>query len=78
MNFARPSDDKFAGIKWSEGHDGIPVLDEAMAVLECTIEEQIIAGDHEIFIGRVVGFSQNDGDPLLFHKGKLACLGSEL
>jgi len=75
MNFARPSDDKFGGIDWHEGHNGIPVLAEAMAVLECTVEDQIISGDHEIFIGRVVRLDQNDTAPLLFHKGKFAKLG---
>lgn len=75
MNFARPSDDKFAGIDWSPGHQGVPVLGEAMAVLECTVEDQIVSGDHEIFIGRVVRLDQNEGDPLLFHKGRFAALG---
>ncbi|MDA8586807.1 flavin reductase family protein [Rhodobacteraceae bacterium] len=78
MNFARPSDDKFAGIDWKPGHNGVPVLNEAMAVLECTVEDQIISGDHEIFIGRVVQLDQNAGDPLLFHKGQFAALGAAI
>lgn len=76
LNFARPSDDKFAGIDWSEGYCGIPILTEAMAVLECTVENQIISGDHEIFIGRVIRIDQSGGDPLLFHRGKFAALGN--
>jgi len=78
LNFAKPADDKFANIAWTEGHRGVPVLSEAMAVLECTVEDQIISGDHEIFIGRVVRLDQNEGEPLLFHKGQFASLGPSL
>ena len=78
LNFARPSDDKFANIEWSDGYRGIPVLREAMAVLECSVENRIITGDHEIFIGRVIRIDQSDGEPLLFHKGKFASLGDAL
>ena len=78
LTFARPSDDKFAGVEWSAGLDGVPVLKEAMAVLECKIESQIVSGDHEIFIGRVMRIDQSDGEPLLFHKGKFAALGPQI
>jgi flavin reductase (DIM6/NTAB) family NADH-FMN oxidoreductase RutF len=75
LHFAKPSDDKFAGVDWSAGHNGVPVLTEALATLECDIHEQVIAGDHEIFIGRVMRLRQGSGDPLLFHRGKFAQLG---
>ena len=75
LHFARPSDDKFAGVDWTPGHEGAPVLDGAMATLECGVEDRIISGDHEIYIGRVMKLGQKDGDPLLFHRGKFAHLG---
>ncbi|MEP4197893.1 MAG: flavin reductase family protein [Aliishimia sp.] len=75
LHFARPSEDKFAGIDWREGHDGVPILDGALATLECTVQDRIVSGDHEIYIGRVVRLGQKDGDPLLFHRGKFAQLG---
>lgn len=78
LHFARPSEDKFADISWTQGLHGIPVLSEAMAVLECTMEDQIISGDHEIFIGRVARIDQSEGNPLLFHKGKFAAIGNML
>ena len=78
LNFAKPSDDKFSGVDWHQGHNGIPVLREAMAVLECEMEKQVIAGDHEIFIGRVVRLKASEAEPLLFHKGKFAELGALL
>ena len=78
MNFARPSDDKFAGVSWRVGHRGIPLLNEAIAVLECDVEKRIVVGDHEIFIGRVQHLQQNDGDPLVFHKGQFSALGQAI
>lgn len=78
LNFARPSDDKFKDVEWSKGYDDVPVLGEALAVLECRVEDQIISGDHEIFIGRVLRIDQNEGAPLLFHKGGFMSLGPAL
>lgn len=78
MQFARPSDDKFAGVDWAAGKHDVPVLTDAVATLECATEQRIPAGDHEIFLGRVLRIKQSDGDPLLFHKGKLATIGALL
>lgn len=78
LNFARPSEDKFSGINWTPGLNKVPVLGEALSVLECKVEDQIVSGDHEIFIGRVVRIDQRDGDPLLFHRGAFASLGDAL
>lgn len=78
LHFARPSEDKFADVDWAPGHDGAPVLKDALATLECSVENRIVAGDHEIYIGRVVRLAQNDGEPLLFHRGKFAHLGQLL
>lgn len=78
LNFARPSDDKFADVDWSPGHHGVPVLNDALAVLECSVEERIAAGDHEVFIGRVARMSRKDGAPLLFHRGSFAEIGAAL
>jgi flavin reductase (DIM6/NTAB) family NADH-FMN oxidoreductase RutF len=32
----------------------VPVLDDALGVLECRLENQVEAGDHTLFIGRVL------------------------
>jgi len=78
MNFARPSDDKFNNVDWSEGCMGAPILNNAIAFLDCKLENRITAGDHEILIGSVQQINQTDGNPLLFHSGKFQKLGSEL
>ena len=78
LNFATSSEDKFAGIDWTPGIDNVPVLGEALAVLECRVEDRIISGDHEIFIGRVLRLDHQEGAPLLFHKGTFASIGPAL
>lgn len=75
LHFARPSEDKFADVDWTPGHDGVPVLGAALATLECKVVDRIVSGDHEIYIGRVMRIDQKEGDPLLFHRGKFAHLG---
>jgi flavin reductase (DIM6/NTAB) family NADH-FMN oxidoreductase RutF len=49
-----------------------PVFDEDLAYLDCTIEDAHPAGDHTIYVGRVVeGDDLNpDADPLAFYQGK--------
>lgn len=78
MQFARPSDDKFAGIDWQPGHHGVPVLGQAIATLECELADRLECGDHEIMIGSVLRIAEKDGAPLLFHRGQLAEIGEAI
>ena len=78
LNFATPSDSKFANVSWVPGLNGIPILDDVAAVLECNIENRIPAGDHEIYLGRVCSFAKAEKSPLLFHKGKFSRIGDAL
>lgn len=75
MQFARPSDDKFAGVDWYNGYAGVPVLDRALAVFECRTVNRMAGGDHEIFLGEVQAFAEREGEPLLFHRGQFRALG---
>lgn len=49
----RPGRDEFCGAAWHPGPTGLPLLDGAIATLECTVVETFSAGDHDLFIGRV-------------------------
>ena len=48
-----------------EGVTGVPVFEEAVAWLECTVWQTIDCGTHDLFIGRVVdaGFRPDVVDP---------------
>lgn len=69
-HFAGSATDKFAGLKTIPGHDGIPMIDGAIAHIECTNEASHDGGDHVIKIGRAVNVRRYDGDPLLFVQGR--------
>lgn len=62
--------DKFADIQWSGSPNGSPVIEGALAWIECTVEQEHVAGDHVIVVARVHALDKHhEGDPLLFYKG---------
>jgi flavin reductase (DIM6/NTAB) family NADH-FMN oxidoreductase RutF len=60
--------DKFQGVSYSAGPNGSPVLDGALAFIECKVTETFTAGDHTLFIGSVVEAKllKEDTEPLIF------------
>lgn len=65
-----PGRDLFCGAAWHPGPTGLPLIDGAIATLECTVVQTFSAGDHDLFIGRVdtlVGDGQ-DAMPLLYYR----------
>jgi 3-hydroxy-9,10-secoandrosta-1,3,5(10)-triene-9,17-dione monooxygenase reductase component len=48
-----PGREDFCGAAWHPGATGLPLLDGAIATLECTVVQTFSAGDHDLFIGRV-------------------------
>lgn len=73
---ATPGGDKFTGLPWLESPGGAPILDGALAWLECTVEAEHPAGDHAIVVARVgVLDAAGEGEPLLFFRGAFERLG---
>jgi flavin reductase (DIM6/NTAB) family NADH-FMN oxidoreductase RutF len=67
--FARPGVKPFASVPHHRGDNGAPVLDGAIAVLECTTYRVFEAGDHELVLGEVTAAVVPGGDPLVFYDG---------
>ena len=67
--FARPSDDKFAGADVTEGQGGCLLLSETCATIQCANENILDGGDHWILIGRVTCFTASENPPLLYYRG---------
>ena len=67
--FASLHEDKFAGLDFQRGMDGVPVLSDALAVLECRVKFSYHGGDHSIFVGEVENVKVDNGDPLLYFRG---------
>ena len=78
LRFARPSDDKFAGVDFRPGIGGAPLLEGAMAHIECQVAHRYPGGDHEIIVGHVLRMEGSDRQPLVFHCGKFCEVTSDL
>jgi flavin reductase (DIM6/NTAB) family NADH-FMN oxidoreductase RutF len=48
---------------------GSPVLDRALAWLDCEVRDVHLAGDHSIVVGEVVACAAGEGEPLIFYRG---------
>jgi flavin reductase (DIM6/NTAB) family NADH-FMN oxidoreductase RutF len=68
--FASKGEAKFADIEHSV-HDGIPVLDGALAWVGCELERFVAGGDHTIGIGAVhaAGLGAPGTEPLIWFRG---------
>lgn len=68
--FAAPElAEKFSGVAWHEEITGAPVLEDALAWLDCALRASYPVGDHTIFIGEVVAGDAREGGPLVYYRG---------
>lgn len=68
--FASKAADKFADLEWSRAASGSPILDGAVAWIDCRIQTVHEAGDHFIVIGEVLNLAAVGPKlPLLFFRG---------
>lgn len=71
--FAEGLPDRFDGVGWQRTADDQVVLDGTLAHLRCEKWQEVPAGDHTIFIGRVIGGEAAEhGRPLLHYRGGYA------
>jgi flavin reductase (DIM6/NTAB) family NADH-FMN oxidoreductase RutF len=66
--FATRENDKFVGVAWHSSRFGLPVLEGALAVIECQLRDTVAAGDHSIFVGEVLDAEIGQGSPLLYYR----------
>jgi flavin reductase (DIM6/NTAB) family NADH-FMN oxidoreductase RutF len=62
--------ERFAEGAWEEGAHGAPVLADALASLECRVEEALERHTHVIVIGRVLAARAAEGPALLHFRGR--------
>ena len=67
--FASRDADRFKGIGYREGKTGAPLIDGALAYIECRVVHSYAGGDHTIFVGQVEASEVSDGKPLLYFRG---------
>jgi len=66
QRFARKGVDKFRGITHKIGFLGLPVIDGAIAYVECEVAEIFKSGDHAIVIGNAIHGEAGGGAPLVY------------
>jgi len=66
--FASQLPERFDGVEMTLNIDGIPILANCLANLECRVKLTADGGDHSVFIGEVESASVNDGDPLIYFR----------
>lgn len=61
-------EDRFAEGSWTTAVTGAPILEDALAWLDCTIYGRFEAGSHTIYIGEVLasGVARPESPPLIY------------
>ena len=72
--FAGNEQNKFDHVAWHPGLNGVPLLDDCSCIFQCKVEHRHPGGDHIILVGRVVDFSNEPLEPLIFHGGQYRTL----
>ena len=63
-------ENKFEGVPFTLSPLGLPLLDNALAHLECATVNVHLEGDHSIFVGRVERARVGAGHPLVYFRGR--------
>jgi 4-nitrophenol 2-monooxygenase / 4-nitrocatechol 4-monooxygenase, reductase component len=73
MRFAGKGD-KFAGARIVAGAAGEPLLEDALANLECRVVEEVTGGTHSVFLAEVEHATGRQGAPLAYFRGQFGRL----
>jgi flavin reductase (DIM6/NTAB) family NADH-FMN oxidoreductase RutF len=73
--FASSEPDQFREIGYSDGATGVPLIQGAIAAIECRIVELLPGGDHTIFVAQVESTHITEGKPLVYFRGGYGRLG---
>jgi flavin reductase ActVB len=73
--FADSQIDRFEGVGYQRTTDGLVLLNDALAYIECSQYARYPGGDHTIIVGRVAGGWTAEGRPLIYYRGGYAALG---
>ncbi|MFY9556183.1 MAG: flavin reductase family protein [Blastocatellia bacterium] len=70
--FASKDEERFDGAGYKQGVSGAPLLDGALAHIECRVVHAYPGGDHTIIVGEVESTSVGDHKPLAYYRGGYA------
>lgn len=73
-HFGRKGSDKFATVPHTMSPRGMPLIDGALASIECVVTETAVGGTHTIFLGEVREANARVGEPLAYYRGRFGAL----
>jgi 3-hydroxy-9,10-secoandrosta-1,3,5(10)-triene-9,17-dione monooxygenase reductase component len=77
--FSAAGVDRFEGVPWRPGPHSSPLLDHAVAHLECRLVREHPAGDHTIVVGEVLELdATEERAPLVFFRGMYGTFASDV
>ncbi|RLB42640.1 MAG: flavin reductase [Deltaproteobacteria bacterium] len=71
---SKHEDSRLQQVSWTEGETGAPLIDEALASLECKVTSAHREGSHTIYVGHVQAVHTTEAEPLLYYKGSYRSL----
>ncbi|HWV58590.1 MAG TPA: flavin reductase family protein [Longimicrobiales bacterium] len=71
-----PAEHKFEGVAHRTESTGAPVLEGALAWVDCRVWAAYPGGDHTIFVGEVEAGGARDDEPLIYFRGGYGRLSS--
>ena len=67
--------DRFSAVSWRTGGNGVPLIENGLSTLACTVNDVVHAGDHTLILGYVTDvYCQGWGGPLVHHRGAMSSL----
>jgi flavin reductase (DIM6/NTAB) family NADH-FMN oxidoreductase RutF/DNA-binding FadR family transcriptional regulator len=68
----------FATVSSTARQTGAPIIDGCLSWFDCTVEDVLPGGDHEILVGRVAAAGGRTGEPLVSLSGGYRALTTEI
>jgi len=66
--------DKFQHVQTYDSQQGMPVIPGCLASFVCAKDQMHPGGDHTLYIGRVLHYFIESGEPAVFHRGQFTTL----
>ena len=77
-DFGRSGPNKWLGVEWRHAPSGAPILEGALAWIDCTFEAEHEVGDHYFTVGRVKALDAEDRRPLVYFRSGFEALVAKL
>lgn len=68
----------FSTVPTTAQQTGAPIVDSCLSWFDCTVEDVLPGGDHEILVGRVAAAGGRTGEPLVYWSGGYRALTAEV